>query len=154
MGKWNLEQRCAIKFCVKLNKKATEPYEKLKRVYGEHVISRAQVFGWHEVFSDGRESVEDEPRSGRPCTSKTDENVTKVRALVRSDRRLTEWSVVSWNWITELSTTSWPRNWTCRKYVRNWFQKNSPTNKRKTGEICAWTFLNASKITKIFSNMS
>ena len=38
---------------------------------------------------DGRECVEDEPRSGRPCTSKTDEYVTKVRALVRSDRRLT-----------------------------------------------------------------
>ena len=33
--------------------------------------------------------VEDEPNSGRPCTSKTDENVTKVRALVRSDRSLT-----------------------------------------------------------------
>ena len=31
-------------------------------------------------------SVEDEPRSGRTCTSKTEENVTKV---VRSDRRLT-----------------------------------------------------------------
>jgi len=38
---------------------------------------------------DGRESVEDEPRSGRPCTSKTGENVTKMRDLVRSDRRLT-----------------------------------------------------------------
>ena len=33
--------------------------------------------------------MEDEPRSGRPCTSKTDENVTKVRVLVRSDRPLT-----------------------------------------------------------------
>ena len=32
--------------------------------------------------------VEDEPRSGRPFTSKTDENVTKVRDFVRSDRRL------------------------------------------------------------------
>ena len=38
---------------------------------------------------DGREGVEDEHRSGRPCTSKTDENVTKVRDLLRSYRRLT-----------------------------------------------------------------
>ena len=38
---------------------------------------------------DGRKGVEDESRSGRPCTSKTDENVTKVRDLVRSDRLLT-----------------------------------------------------------------
>ena len=33
--------------------------------------------------------MEDEPRSRRPCTSKTEENVTKVRDLVRSGRRLT-----------------------------------------------------------------
>jgi len=89
MEKRNLEQRCAIKFCVKLNENATETYEKLRRAYGEHALSRTQVFRWHKAFLDGRESVEDEPRCGRPCTSKTDENVTKVRDLVRSDRRLT-----------------------------------------------------------------
>ena len=38
---------------------------------------------------DSRECVEDEARSARPCTSKTDENVTKMRALVKSDHRLT-----------------------------------------------------------------
>jgi len=89
MEKRNLEQHCATKFCVKLNENATETYEKSKRAYGEHVVSRTQVFRWHKAFLDGRESVEDEPRSGRPCTSKTDENVTKVRDLVRSDRHLT-----------------------------------------------------------------
>jgi hypothetical protein len=40
-------------------------------------------------ISDGREVVDHEPRSGRPCTSKTEENVTKVRVLVRSDQHLT-----------------------------------------------------------------
>ena len=38
---------------------------------------------------DDRECVKDEPRSGTPHTSKTDENMTKVRALVKYDRRLT-----------------------------------------------------------------
>ena len=33
--------------------------------------------------------MEDEPHCRRPCTSKTDENVTKVKDLVRSYRRLT-----------------------------------------------------------------
>jgi len=66
---------------------ATETYKKLKRVYGEHTLSRTRVFRWHKAFL---ESVEDEPRSGRPCTLKMDENVTKIRDLVRSDRRLTE----------------------------------------------------------------
>jgi hypothetical protein len=81
MEKQNLVQHCAIKFCVKLNENATETYEKLKRAHGEHALSRAQVFRWHTAFLDGRETMEDEPCSGRPCMSKTDENVTKVRVL-------------------------------------------------------------------------
>ena len=89
MEKLNLEQRCAIKFCVKRKENATETYEKLKRAYGEHTVSRARVFRWYETFLDGRESMEDGPRSERPCTSKTEENVTKVRAVVGSDRSLT-----------------------------------------------------------------
>ena len=89
MEKLNLEQCCTIKFCVKLKEEATETYEKLNQAYGEHAVSRAQVFRGHKAFLDGCESVEDEPHSGRTCTSKMDENVTKVRALVRSDRRLT-----------------------------------------------------------------
>jgi hypothetical protein len=33
--------------------------------------------------------VEDEPHSERPCTPKMDENVTKMRDLLRSDQHLT-----------------------------------------------------------------
>jgi hypothetical protein len=89
MDQQKVQQRCAIKFCVKLGKSATVTYEKLQRAYGEHSLSRAQVFRWHKSFSEDREQVEDEPRAGRPSTSKTDDNVERVRSLVRSDRRLT-----------------------------------------------------------------
>ena len=83
------DECCAIKFCVKLGESATVTYEKLQRAYGEHSLSRAQVFRWHKSFLEGREQVEDEPRAGRNSTSKTDDNVERVRSLVRSDRRLT-----------------------------------------------------------------
>ncbi|XP_033609194.1 uncharacterized protein LOC117282682 [Cryptotermes secundus] len=36
----------------------------------------------------GRQSVEDEPRGGRPSTSRTDDNVQRVRDVLNSDRRL------------------------------------------------------------------
>ena len=89
MEERNFEQRCAIKFCVKLGETSIETFNKLKQAYGEHALSRSQVFKWFKAFSEGRESNEDEARSGRPSTSKTDNNVEIVGALVRSDRRLT-----------------------------------------------------------------
>jgi len=83
MEKTNYKQQCAIKFCVKLGENSIETFNKLKQAYGEHALSRLQMFKWYKAFSDGRESIKDEPRSGRP-TSKTDNNVEKVRALAQS----------------------------------------------------------------------
>ena len=83
------EQRCAIKFCVKLGESATVIYENSQRAYGEHSLSRTQVFRWHKSFLEGQEQVEDEPHAGRPSTSEMHNNVERVRYLVRSYRRLT-----------------------------------------------------------------
>ena len=89
MGERNFEQRFAIKFCVKLGETCIETFNKLKQAYGEHALLRSQVFKWFKAFSEGRESIKDEPSSGRPSTSKTDKNVEIVGALLRSDRRVT-----------------------------------------------------------------
>jgi len=59
----SFEQRCAMKFCVKLGETGIETFSKLKQAYGEHAFSRSQVF---KAFSEGRESIKDEPHSGRP----------------------------------------------------------------------------------------
>jgi len=40
-------------------------------------------------FSEGRESVTDEERSGQQATSRTEENIAKIRQIVRENRRLT-----------------------------------------------------------------
>ena len=52
-------------------------------------MSRTRLFEWHRRFKDEIEKVEDDHRSGRPSTSKTDENVERVRQTLRSDRSLT-----------------------------------------------------------------
>ena len=39
-------------------------------------------------FSEGRESVKDDDRPGRPRRAVTDDNIQKVRDVVRKDRRL------------------------------------------------------------------
>jgi hypothetical protein len=55
----------------------------------ESLLYRGHRFLGNISILDGREIVEDEPRSGRPCTLKTEENVNKVWTLVRSDRHST-----------------------------------------------------------------
>jgi len=74
MDQQKFEQCYAIKFCVNLGESATVTYEKLQRVYGEHSLSRAQVFRWRKSFLEGREQVKDEPHAGRSSNSKTDDN--------------------------------------------------------------------------------
>ncbi|GFT95880.1 uncharacterized protein TNCV_312191 [Trichonephila clavipes] len=67
---------------------------KLPQAYGDSVLSRAQAFRWFKAFSEGRESIEDEPHSGRSSVSETAENVIRVQDLARSDRRVTSSIVV------------------------------------------------------------
>ena len=52
-------------------------------------MSRTRLLEWHRRFKEGREEVEDDRRSGRPSTSRTDENVERVRQKMRGDRYLT-----------------------------------------------------------------
>ena len=85
----SIEQRINLKFLVRLGKTPTETFNLLQQVYGDATMSRTRIFEWHKRFREGREDVEDDPRSGKPTTSRTNENVERVREKVRSDRRLT-----------------------------------------------------------------
>ena len=84
----NIEPRYAIKFCVKLNKSATQTFDSLTEAYGDGTLSITMVFKGHKAFKEGRENVEDDPRSGRPISSTNDENVEVVPAVMVKDRRL------------------------------------------------------------------
>ena len=52
-------------------------------------MSKTKVYEWYKRFQDGREDVEDDERPGRPSTSRTDENVEKVKEMVMNDRWIT-----------------------------------------------------------------
>ena len=61
-----LEERYAIKFCLKLGKNAaTETYRMLQTAFRPSCMNRASVFEWHKKFKEGRESVRDDERCGR-----------------------------------------------------------------------------------------
>ena len=65
----------------------------LVQVYGDNAMKKTAVYKWVKRFSEGRESVIDENRSGRPATSRTEENIAKVRQIVRENLWLTVRSI-------------------------------------------------------------
>jgi transposase len=83
------EQRVCMKFCLKLAKTFAETFQMLKQAYGEDCLSRTKCYKWYQRFKSGRTSTEDEPKTGRPSTSKDNDHVEKVRAVIREKRHLT-----------------------------------------------------------------
>jgi len=61
----------------------------LVQVYRDNAMKKTAVYKWVKRFAEGRESATDEKRSGRPATSRTEENIAKIRHIVRENRRLT-----------------------------------------------------------------
>ncbi|KAJ4432797.1 hypothetical protein ANN_21436 [Periplaneta americana] len=66
----------------------------LCQVYGPNIMSKQMVRRWSRQFSEGRQSVHDEERSGRPSLI-NDDPVELVRQFIMENRRFT---------ITELSS--------------------------------------------------
>lgn len=96
------EQRAAVKFCFLLGKTGTETLEMLKTAYKGDALGKTQVFEWFSRFKSGEMSIEDQARSGRPSTARTDENVKKIHEIILEDRRqtieeVTERSGVTWS---------------------------------------------------------
>ena len=54
--------------------------------YGEATLDRRNVYRWYQMFSDGREDVNDEEHAGRQSTSTTDENIDEVKKIVLVNR--------------------------------------------------------------------
>ena len=56
-----------------------------QKAFGDDAMSAAQIKVWHKCFKDGRESIESDPCSGRPATSRTPENVEGIQAAINKD---------------------------------------------------------------------
>jgi hypothetical protein len=51
--------------------------------YDDNAMKKTPVYKWVIRFSEGRENITDQQRSGWPATSRTEENIAKVRQIVR-----------------------------------------------------------------------
>lgn len=84
-----IEQRAVIKYLFKKGLTPKNIHNDMTETLGESAPSYTTVKKWVAEFKRGRESIEDDPRSGRPTTSTTPENIHKVCDLILENRRLT-----------------------------------------------------------------
>jgi histone-lysine N-methyltransferase SETMAR len=83
------EQRAYIKFYVKNGKTGAETLQMLRTALRDDCLSQAVVYQWVKRFKEGRESLKDDPRPGRPSTARNEQKVAQAREKIRADRRLT-----------------------------------------------------------------
>ena len=72
----------------------------------EEALSQARGYEWFSRSKRGDMSLEDQPRSGSPSTSRTDQNIKKIRDAIMFDRRQT---IDELEALTGVSWSSCPR---------------------------------------------
>ena len=83
------EQRVYCKIQAQLGFPPTEIHADLQKVYGNGALKYSIVCKWVCRFNDGRESIENDPRVGRPLSVLTEKNVATVKTLIEEDARYT-----------------------------------------------------------------
>jgi histone-lysine N-methyltransferase SETMAR len=81
-----LEIRAVIKFFSKKGLNSREITAKFEAVLGHASPGYSTVAKWTAEFKRGRESLEDDPRSGRPTSSSTEDMATAVQRIIMRDR--------------------------------------------------------------------
>ncbi len=95
------EQRVTLKFLTLAGDSPIQAWRKLHDVWGDHTLSKTQTRFWHKRFREGQNTVADEPRSGRPRSQRTAENIAMVKDLISGNRTL---SLRNLHSITGIST--------------------------------------------------
>jgi histone-lysine N-methyltransferase SETMAR len=84
-----IKHRAVIQFLTKEGNTRTNIYDRMHAVYGDDAPSLATVKRWVNEFQHGRESLEDDPHTGRPVDVTTEEMCRKVEDFIMMNRRVT-----------------------------------------------------------------
>ena len=83
-----VEYRAVIKYLTKKQLSGKQILEELQNTYGSESPSKTTVYYWVSEFKNGRTSVTDESRCGRP-TEISDSKSDQLLSIIRNERRIT-----------------------------------------------------------------
>ncbi|CAK1603195.1 unnamed protein product [Parnassius mnemosyne] len=66
-----------------------ESYDRLRLAIHDEAPSRATVYNWFNEFKRGYSNLTDDLREGRPSTATTEDNISVVRRMIQTDKRVT-----------------------------------------------------------------
>ena len=81
--------RGVIRYLQKKGLTTKEIHTDMVSTLGDDASALSTVKKWAAEFKKGRESFEDNPRSGRSSTATTQENIDRIHQMVINERRLT-----------------------------------------------------------------
>ena len=61
----------------------------MQEAFGNECMSKTRIKEWYYRFKGDHTSVDSDSRSGRPSTTKTLDNIERVRFTIEGDRRFT-----------------------------------------------------------------
>jgi hypothetical protein len=74
-----------IRFLSAKGDKPVEIIRLMQAQYGDNCLSRSKIYEWIDHFIKGRTSVCDEEKSGRPSTSRTENNIQAIERMLREN---------------------------------------------------------------------
>jgi transposase len=85
-----IEEQCTVvRFLWAEGVKSAEIHRRMLAQYGARTMHQRKIYEWIGRFKEGRTSVTDESRPGCPSTTRTNQHIQRVDALIREDTRLT-----------------------------------------------------------------
>ena len=82
-----LKQQAIIQFYVGLGHTSVQTMEMLNRSTIKPSVARSLVYNWHKRYSEGRETVMDDERCGRPVSKSKTSDVKSHRVIEKRAER-------------------------------------------------------------------
>jgi hypothetical protein len=83
------EQRAVVRFLWAEAVNSVEILRWILAQYGARTMRQRKIYEWIKRFKEGRTSLTNKSRPGRPSTLRTGQHIQRVDAFIREDRRLT-----------------------------------------------------------------